>query len=183
MSIELDEKALRTLMSPKPSEALRDIVFAIDKSNEMNALSTMGRNVLRSCVSARKYQSPIPSNFNVCSLPRAPLRGAANVYVQQLEVDTIVMDHRLAKLAEVTGLLERLNIDGVATKPDLVAKILCAYVGASFIQSFKQRGIHDIHNSINDICGQLLNDDGDDDAAAQNDSANVSEGTTPHRTH
>ncbi|KAF8600342.1 hypothetical protein BDV93DRAFT_546418 [Ceratobasidium sp. AG-I] len=152
MSMEFDEKALRDLASPqRPSEPLRDIVLSMGKSHDIVALETMGRYLLRSCVSARKYKPPIPSGYN-------------------LEIDTIVADHRLAKIAERTGLLERLNVDGVATKPGHVAQILCAYVGSSFTQSWKQRGVNDFHNSINDICSMLLDDD-DDEPATENNSA------------
>lgn len=70
-------------------------------------------------------------------------------------------EHELAKIARSSTLLERLKVDKVANDlaaPDM-ARILLAYLGATFTSSLKQNGTNIVHNSINDICSMILQDD------------------------
>ncbi|KAG8691489.1 hypothetical protein FRC09_011612 [Ceratobasidium sp. 395] len=150
MDIEFDDKAIKFLVSPpKPSQPLRDIILILGKSTEIAGLALMGRGLLRSCVSARMYTPPISEKFD-------------------LIVDDRVSDSKLASVAERYGLLQRLNIDGVANEVDS-ARLLCAYLGATFRCAWKEHGVNAIHRSINDICSLIL-DAGEEPAVVENNS-------------
>ncbi|KAG9128008.1 hypothetical protein FRC07_006368 [Ceratobasidium sp. 392] len=151
MDIEFDDKAIKYLVSPpRPTHPLRDIILTLDKSNEITSLAVMGRGLLRSCVAARTYTPPILEKFD-------------------LVVDNKVADSKLASVAERSGLLQRLNIDAVAISPPDLARILCAYLGATFRCAWKEHGLNTIHTSINDICSLILSDD-EEPAVVQNNS-------------
>ncbi|KAG8787718.1 hypothetical protein FRC12_015338 [Ceratobasidium sp. 428] len=150
MDIEFDDKAIKFLVSPpKPSQPLRDIILILGKSTEIAGLALMGRGLLRSCVSARMYTPPISEKFD-------------------LIVDDRVSDSKLASVAERCGLLQRLNIDGVANEVDS-ARLLCAYLGAAFRCAWKEHGVNAIHRSVNDICSLIL-DAGEEPAVVENNS-------------
>ncbi|KAG9084616.1 hypothetical protein FRC06_003977 [Ceratobasidium sp. 370] len=150
MKIEFDEKAIKFLVSPpKPSHSLRDILLNLEKSPEITSLARMGRDLIRSCASARMYTPPISEKFD-------------------FGIDNRVSDSKLASVAESIGLLERLTIDTVAIDPVRLSLILCAYLGAAFRCAWKEHGINAIHSSVNDICSLILNDD--DPAVIENNS-------------
>ncbi|CAE6501436.1 unnamed protein product [Rhizoctonia solani] len=141
MSINFSEQALKTLMSPPPpAQPLSDIILTIKLSNELNALAMMGRDILRCCVRSRKYKPPIDQQFEV-------------------DVDEIISDRDLARVARQSLLLQRLKVDGVASDHTDIAHIFCAYLGATFMCSFKEGGSNKIHDSINDLCTMVLDDD------------------------
>ncbi|CAE6470876.1 unnamed protein product [Rhizoctonia solani] len=140
MSINFSEQGLKTLMSPPPpAQPLSDIILTIKVSKDLNALAMIGREVLRGCVSSRKYKPPILDRF-------------------ELEVDEIISDRILARVARQSSLLERLKVHEVASDLTDIAHILCAYLGATFMCSFKSEGSNQIHESINDICAMVLDD-------------------------
>ncbi|KAG8740365.1 hypothetical protein FRC10_004404 [Ceratobasidium sp. 414] len=143
MEIEFCGKAIKFLVAPpKPSHPLRDIILTLDKSHEITSLARIGRDLIRSCASARAYTPPVSEKFD-------------------LGIDNRVSDSKLASVAERSGLLKRLNIDAVAIDQVGLSRILCAYLGAAFRCSWKEQGINSIHKSINDICALILNDDGE----------------------
>ncbi|KAG8714922.1 hypothetical protein FRC08_011245 [Ceratobasidium sp. 394] len=151
MVIEFDDKAIKFLVSPpKPSRPLRDIVLTLDTSPEIVSLARIGRDLIRSCASARTYTPPISEKFD-------------------FGVDNKVSDSKLASVAERCGLLQRLNVDGVAIDQVGLSHILCAYLGAAFRCAWKEHGINTIHSSINDLCSLILNDD-DEPAVIENNS-------------
>ncbi|KAJ1301738.1 hypothetical protein OPQ81_008971 [Rhizoctonia solani] len=142
MTIDFSEQALKTLMfPPPPSKPLRDIIRTIKISKDLNALATMGRDILSCCVRSRSYKPPIDAQFEV-------------------DVDEIISDRVLERVARQSLLLQRLKVeDEVANNPTDVAHIFCAYLGATFLCSFKEEGSNRIHDSINDLCTMVLEDD------------------------
>lgn len=62
-------------------------------------------------------------------------------------------------VAERSGLLERLKVDEVAIDRGDRAQILLAYLGAAFTASFKEYGTNSVHDSINDICSMVLEEE------------------------
>ncbi|KAH7334231.1 hypothetical protein B0J17DRAFT_672652 [Rhizoctonia solani] len=140
MAINFSEQGLKTLMSPPPpAQPLSDIMLTIKVSRDLNALAMIGREALRGCVSSRKYKPPIDDRF-------------------ELDIDEIISDRILARVARQSLLLERLKVHEVASDLTDIAHILCAYLGATFMCSFKENGSNMIHDSINDICGMVLDD-------------------------
>ncbi|KAG8708222.1 hypothetical protein FRC08_000054 [Ceratobasidium sp. 394] len=151
MVIEFDDKAIKFLLAPpKPSRPLRDIMLTLKTSPEIVSLARMGRDLIRSCASARTYTPPISEKFD-------------------FGVDNKVSDNKLASVAERCGLLQRLNVDGVAIESADLVLILCAYLGAAFRCAWKEHGVNTIHSSINDLCSLILNDD-DEPAVIENNS-------------
>ncbi|CAE6432774.1 unnamed protein product [Rhizoctonia solani] len=141
MSINFSEQGLKTLMAPAPpAQPLSDIILTIKVSKDLNALAMMGRDILRCCVRSRKYRPPIDSQFEV-------------------DVDEQISDRDLARVARQSLLLQRLKVDQVASDPIDIAHIFCAYLGATFMCSFKEDGSNKIHDSINDLCAMVLDDD------------------------
>ncbi|KAG8732891.1 hypothetical protein FRC11_010271 [Ceratobasidium sp. 423] len=141
MSINFSEQGLKALMSPPPpAQPLSDIILTVKLSNDLNALAMMGRDVLRCCVRSRKYKPPIDPQFEV-------------------NVDETISDRDLARVARQSSLLQRLKVDEVANDHTDVAHIFCAYVGATFMCSFKEGGSNKIHDSINDLCTMVLDED------------------------
>ncbi|CAE6454713.1 unnamed protein product [Rhizoctonia solani] len=141
MDIHFSEQALKTLMAPPPpAQPLSDIILTIKVSKDLNALAMMGRDMLRCCVRSRRYRPPIDSQF-------------------EIDVDEQTSDRNLARVARQSLLLQRLKVDEVASDPTDMAHILCAYLGATFVCSFKENGSNNVHDSINDICAMVLDDD------------------------
>ncbi|CUA70819.1 hypothetical protein RSOLAG22IIIB_09158 [Rhizoctonia solani] len=141
MDIHFSEQALKTLMAPPPpAQPLSDIILTIKVSKDLNALAMMGRDMLRCCVRSRRYRPPIDSQF-------------------EIDVDEQTSDRNLARVARQSLLLQRLKVDEVASDPTDMAHILCAYLGATFMCSFKENGSNNVHDSINDICAMVLDDD------------------------
>ncbi|EUC55510.1 double-stranded RNA-binding motif protein [Rhizoctonia solani AG-3 Rhs1AP] len=141
MSISFSEQGLKTLMSPAPpAQPLCDIILTIKVSKDLNALAMMGRDIIRCCVRSRKYRPPIDSQF-------------------EIDVDEQISDRDLARVARQSLLLQRLKVDDVASDPTDIAHIFCAYLGATFMCSFKESGSNKIHDSINDLCAMVLDDD------------------------
>ncbi|KAF8606488.1 hypothetical protein BDV93DRAFT_594799 [Ceratobasidium sp. AG-I] len=142
MSITFDESALQTIMAlPVPYVAVNGAAEYISTiSNEMNTLAEMGRGILRSCVTARTFQSPVPDNFDI-------------------QVESAISEARLAHIATTSGLLGRLSLDGVATNVPTTAIIICAYIGASFKNYIQGDDVGTMHDSINAICSMVLEDE------------------------
>ncbi|CAE7179830.1 unnamed protein product [Rhizoctonia solani] len=141
MAINFSEQALKTLTNPPPpAQPLSDIILTIKLSKELNALAMMGRDMLRCCVRSRRYRPPIDPRF-------------------EIDVDEQISDHKLARAARQSLLLQRLKVDGVASDTTDIAHIFCAYLGATFLSSFKEDGTNKIHESINDLCVMVLDDD------------------------
>ncbi|CEL57004.1 hypothetical protein RSOLAG1IB_08257 [Rhizoctonia solani AG-1 IB] len=141
MSINFSEKALRFLTSPPPpAQPLSDIILTIKVSKDLNALAMIGRDLLRCCVRSRRYKPPIDPQFEV-------------------NVDDAISDRVLAKVARESVLLQRLKVDDVANDQADIAQIFCAYLGATFLCSLKEDGSNKIHESINDLCTMVLDND------------------------
>ncbi|CAE6387307.1 unnamed protein product [Rhizoctonia solani] len=141
LSINFSEKALRSLVSPPPpAPPLSDIIQTIKVSKDLNALAMIGRDLLRCCVRSRKYRPPIDAQFEV-------------------NADDAISDRDLARVARESLLLQRLKVDEVANDQADIAQIFCAYLGATFMCSLKEDGTNKIHESINDLCTMVLDDD------------------------
>ncbi|GAB1524545.1 hypothetical protein RhiTH_007699 [Rhizoctonia solani] len=140
MSINFSEKALKSLMSPPPpAQPLRDLMLTIGSSKDLKVLAMTGRDLLKCCVRSRKFKPPIDADFEV-------------------NVDEDISELNLARVARESLLLQRLKVDDVANNPIDVAQIFCAYVGATFACSLKEEGSNQIHDSINDLCAMVLDD-------------------------
>jgi hypothetical protein len=74
-------------------------------------------------------------------------------------VDDAISDRVLAKVARESVLLQRLKVDDVANDQADIAQIFCAYLGATFMCSWKEDGTNKIHESINDLCAMVLDND------------------------
>ncbi|QRV97290.1 hypothetical protein RhiJN_25309 [Ceratobasidium sp. AG-Ba] len=142
VSITWDENALAYLISPPPpSYVLRDVLLGIHASQDLNALSMLGKDLLRSLVVTRLFQPPITEDF-------------------EERIESRLTDQRLARIARETGLLARLNIQDIATNEANIAHLVYAYLGATLRCAWNESGNNSIHQSVNDICSLALDYEG-----------------------
>ncbi|QRV83136.1 hypothetical protein RhiJN_11152 [Ceratobasidium sp. AG-Ba] len=140
--IAWDENALAYLISPPPpSYVLRDVLLGIRASQDLNALSMLGKVLMRSLVIARLFQPPIAEDF-------------------EERIEARLTDQRLARIAQEAGLLARLNVQDLAVNDTDIAHLLYAYLGATLRCAWSQSGSNSIHQSVNDICSVALDYEG-----------------------
>ncbi|QRV97291.1 hypothetical protein RhiJN_25310 [Ceratobasidium sp. AG-Ba] len=116
----------------------------------IGTLSSIGRTILRCCIVARTLNQPISKDF-------------------QEKTDAKLENSRLARVAQTTGLAERLKFFNVATDTTDIGSALCAYVGATLVSGWDKSAVNSIDESVNMICSGIL-EEAEDSVVKENDS-------------
>ncbi|QRV83137.1 hypothetical protein RhiJN_11153 [Ceratobasidium sp. AG-Ba] len=117
---------------------------------EIGTLSSIGRTILRCCIVARTLNQPISKDF-------------------EEKTDAKLEHSRLARVAQTSGLVERLKVFNVATDTTDIGSVLCAYVGATLVSGWNKSAVNTIDESVNVICSGIL-DEAADSTMAENHS-------------